>query len=453
MMAWWNKTSTDYEIRIQRLDKDGTPVGMYSSIDKAALSIPLTSTGAMSLSLELTNPQVSYSPLTNEYLLVFEAKDAPMFYGIYAQRLDASGALLGDVEELGDFGPLDKRDPQVVWGGSHWLVAWNEQMWISGSFTSGLVNAQFVNTDGKKEGTDYIEVIPDGSANHEPVRIAYNAGSDNFLIVGEAPTNDAYFGYFLDNEVAQSSPAKTLIAEPQPYYAQGITMTIFPDVAADPNPSNPRFLVSWSYQEISLTGPGLRTIEVQTQLVTANGDLDGTVYPVVSYVNDDFVELQSSIAYSPESQEYVIAYEYFTETSPKYLRLVRLNQDGKVQESEIAVSDPLSAGNIQPTIGAGFGGRFLTSWLDGGDLNTQVYESPNFNPNGGGGVNPGPGSGGSGRDNDNGDGAINDTLCAGSAVNGTWGRLPESILLFGFLLLLAGYYGARRSRNVLSSRD
>ena len=45
----------------------------------------------------------------------------------------------------------------------------------------------------------------------------------------------------------------------------------------------------------------------------------------------------------------------------------------------------------------------------------------------------------------NGDSAINDTLCGGSAVNGNWGWLPESAFLIGFLLLLAGHFGARRT--------
>ena len=51
MAAWGNKGVTGSEIRIQRIDKDGVPVGSYSSIDKAALTIPMSSPGAMSFSL------------------------------------------------------------------------------------------------------------------------------------------------------------------------------------------------------------------------------------------------------------------------------------------------------------------------------------------------------------------------------------------------------------------
>ncbi len=91
-------------------------------------------------------------------------------------------------------------------------------------------------------------------------------------------------------------------------------------------------------------------------------------------------------------------------------------------------------------------------WQSEGDLSAQVYESPNYNPNGGS-VNPGtePGTG-SNHENSNGDHAINDTLCAGSAVNGSWGRLLGPILLFGFLLLLAGRFGARRTLDTRSPR-
>ena len=445
MAAWGNKGVTGSEIRIQRVDKDGVPVGAYSSIDKAALTIPMSSPGAMSFSLALSNPQISYSPLTNEYLLVFEAKDAPMFYGVFAQRLDPTGALLGEVADIGAFGPYDKKDPQVTWGGSQWLVAWGEQMWMSGSFVTGQVNGQYVNTDGKKEGSE-IAIVPDGSANHQPVRVDYNSASDTFLLVSENPANNAYFGYLLDNVAGQAPLSKISVAQPQANYAQGILLTIFPDVAADSDPANPRFLVTWGFQEVSLMMPNARTIEIQGQFVKADGSLDGSVQSLISYVDSDYVELLSSVAFSEESQEYVLAYQYYMDGAQgDYLRLARLDKQGAVVEAAISVGNVISGGILQPTVVAGNGGRFLTLWNDTGMLTGQVYESPNFDPNGGGSINPDPGTHHNNVEGTNGDSAINDSLCGGSVVNGNRVWLLESCIFFGFLLLLAGHFGARRT--------
>ena len=58
--------------------------------------------------------------------------------------------------------------------------------------------------------------------------------------------------------------------------------------------------------------------------------------------------------------------------------------DGRAFGDASSVS---TKGSIQPTVRAGFGGRFLALWCNGGELNCRVYESPNYDPNGGS-VNP-----------------------------------------------------------------
>ena len=192
--------------------------------------------------------------------------------------------------------------------------------------------------------------------------------------------------------------------------------------------------------------PGARTIEIQGQFVKADGSLDGTVQSFLSFVDSDYVELLSSVAFSQESQEYILAYQYYMDGAQgDYVRLARLDKQGYVLEGEIAVGNVISGGILQPTVVAGNGGRFLTLWNDTGMLTGQVYESPNFDPNGGGSINPDPGTYENNVEGKNGDSAINDSLCGGSVVNGNRVWLLESCILFGFLLLLAGHFGARRT--------
>ena len=434
MAAWWGKNSSTYEVRVQRMDIDGNMVGAY---------IPVASS-----MMDRINPQISYSPLTNEYLLVYEEYDLGFTGGphwVCAQRMDPSGNLVGSVQILG-YGLAERREPHVAWSESRWFVAWREEMVIGINPTpTNAIKGQFVDTNGKLDGSELTLGI-DGSINNKPPRVAYNSASDTLLVVAQDVDNDTFMGFLVDN-TAGTMTSKFQIAKPA---ALG---QILPDVAADPDPANPRFLVNWGVWKLALGTPSGLECEIQGQFVKADGTLDGAMVMLQKTTGSAIMEIISSIAFSPVTQEYMVAYEfYLDENLPPEYRVNRLDKNGAVLESEIIVSGPVSGSLVQPTIGPGFGGRFLMLWQDAGLLTSQVYESPNYDPTGGS-VNPGPGPGsGSNHEHANGDSAINDTLCGGSAVNGNWGRLQESTLLFGFLLLLAGYLGTRRTLNRSTQR-
>jgi MYXO-CTERM domain-containing protein len=151
----------------------------------------------------------------------------------------------------------------------------------------------------------------------------------------------------------------------------------------------------------------------------------------------EIMEILSSLAYSPETQEYLLGYEYFKDgndpnPSPEF-RVSRLDQNGDSLEEEISISGPVSSGLLQPTVGAGVGGRFLTLWQDGGFLTAQIYESPNYDPNGEGSVYPDPYE--NLVEGQNGDSAINDTLCGGSVAGTNKSSSLPWALLLGLLLL------------------
>jgi len=419
MVSWWGKNPSTYEVRIQRLDKDGNLIGPYITFSSSLMN--------------LINPQVAYSPVINEYMLVYEEYNTTGTHFARAQRLDPSGNLIGSAQNLGT-GPSSKLEPHVVWGDTRWFVVWREEVTIS-TTSSNALKGQFMNTDGKLDGSELSLAT---AINNKPARVAYNSGSDNYLVVAQDTDNDTFLGYIVENSTGVAT-TKVQIAKPS---ALG---QAFPDVAADPDPSNPRFLVSWAIWKLALgTASGIEC-EVQGQFVSAEGMLDGSMLMLQKAEGSEIMEIISSISFSPESQEYFLGYEFYLDPnlSPE-CRGSLLDKKGIAIESEITISGPVTSGLIQPTVCAGFGGRFLSLWQDGGFLIGQVYESPNYNENGGG-VNPGPGTYENNVEGTNGDSAINDTLCGGSAVNGTMGRLPESTLLIGFLLLLAGYFGTRRS--------
>ena len=421
MVSWWGKNPSTYEVRIQRLDKDANLIGSYITFSSSLMN--------------LTNPQVAYSPVINEYMLVYEEYNTTGTHFARAQRLDPSGNMIGSAQNLGT-GPSSKLEPHVVWGDSRWFVVWREELTIS-TTASNALKGQFMNTDGKLDGSELSLAT---AINNKPGRVAYNSASDNFLVVAQDTDNDTFLGYIVENSTGVAT-TKVQIAKPS---ALG---QAFPDVAADPDPSNPRFLVSWAIWKLALgTATGLEC-EVQGQFVSAEGMLDGNMLMLQKAEGSKIMEIISSIDFSPESQEYFLGYEFYLDPnlSPEY-RANLLDKNGVPIESEITISGAVSSGLglLQPTVGAGFGGRFLTLWQDGGFLTGQVYESPNYDENGGS-INPGPGTYENNVEGTNGDSAINDTLCGGSAVNGNWDRLPESALLIGFLLLLAGYFGTRRS--------
>ncbi len=434
MVAWHTETVAGVEVRVRRLDIDGVPLA------------PAVFLGGGFM--DLTNPQISYSPLANEYLLVYEEYTVNIAGGphwVYAQRLDAFGNKIGTAQNVGS-GPGEKKEPHVAWDGSRWLVVWRDEMTIGINPTAtNAIYGQFVDSDGKLAGTEF-ELGTPGSINNKPPRVAYNAASDNFLVVAQLVDNATFMGFLVDG-VSGAMTSKFQVAKPEEM------AKAFPDVAADPDLANPRFLVSWGIWDLNNSSVTGLDFEIQGQFVRADGTLDGTMVMLEEASGGAILEIFSSLTFSPETQEYMLAYEFYLDQNlPLEYRVNRLDKNGAVLESEIIVSGPVSGSLVQPTIGAGFGGRFIMMWQSEGDLSAQVYESPNYNPNGGS-VNPGtePGTG-SNHENSNGDHAINDTLCAGSAVNGSWGRLLGPILLFGFLLLLAGRFGARRTLDTRSPR-
>jgi hypothetical protein len=410
LVAWRGQTSTGYEVRLQRLDSEGNLVGTYHSF--------------AGFQVERINPQVAYSPLTNEYLLVYEEYSTNGAHSVHAQRVGPSGNQVGFAQSLGD-----GLDPHVTWGGSRWLVVWREE-------SNGGANAlkgDFVDTAGIPDGSE-LDLAAEGMVNNKPARVAYNPASDNFLVVAQKSDNDTFFGYLVENGSGLATD-KVEIAKPSELGQA------FPDVAADPDPSNPRFLVCWGVWILDLqySSTGL-WCEIQGQFVRTDGTLEGSVKPLQEAEENEIMEILSSLAYSPESREYLLGYEYFKDgnepnPSPEF-RVSRLDQNGTPLESEIAVSGVVSSGLIQPTVGAGVGGRFLTLWQDGGFLTAQIYESPNYDPNGEGSVHPGPYE--NLVEGQNGDSAINDTLCGGSAVNREWNRYTHWALLLGLFLLMAG---------------
>ncbi len=152
------------------------------------------------------NPDVAYNATNNEFLVVWQGDDntAPLVDGeseIFGQRVaGATGAEIGTNDmRLSDMGPngdstYDAEDPAVAWssGSNQYLVVWsgddlgatvNGESEIFGQLLAGANAAQVGVNDFRisEMGTDG-DVLFDALA----PRIAYNANTDEWIVVWEA---------------------------------------------------------------------------------------------------------------------------------------------------------------------------------------------------------------------------------------------------------------------------
>ncbi len=226
------------------------------------------------------DPEVAYNWKRGEYLVVWWT-----FEGIFGQRINSSGELVGPATFAISTGPKIRREPAVAYDpvNERYFVVWSHNVGSNGSPNYDL-SGRLIPWDGPSNNYKEFKVNSFGSDQFEP-KVAYNTADREFLTVWiNGPYQqiygvrvDAFNGSLLGAEKAISSVLDSAGTA---------------DVAF--NPANGQYLVTWEKwvpktANINIYGIRLKGDDIT---VLGGGDFgiatwpDSELYPAVAICKD-----------------------------------------------------------------------------------------------------------------------------------------------------------------------
>ncbi len=175
LAVWENVArSDDYDILARRVDNGGIPIGSEISIDVDAYMD--------------THPVVAYSPVMNEYLVVweneFETDTAD--HDILAQRVAANGSMVGGVIYVAYTGNYDGKPVVTYNPGTHEYLVVFERRGGNPEFYHQDLVAQRVYEDGTLMGDEIV--IANGLLDEQAPAVACDGA--NYLVVWQGDYSD-----------------------------------------------------------------------------------------------------------------------------------------------------------------------------------------------------------------------------------------------------------------------
>jgi hypothetical protein len=164
MVVWEAESSGTYEVWGRRVSSKGALLGSAFRLSPAGQG---------------SNPDVAYSSVANEYLVVWEYNVA-----IYGQRVAADGALLGSafIIAAGSSGVSGCDQPTVAYGSvaDRYLVAF--RFTIIGTGSTGIW-ASSIQSNGSLDGSSFLVHDQSDALVPEQPDVAYNRSRNEFLVV------------------------------------------------------------------------------------------------------------------------------------------------------------------------------------------------------------------------------------------------------------------------------
>ena len=271
-------------------------------------------------------PDIAYSPLHNEYLVVWRADSCE----VRAQRIDAAtGAEVGVNDfQVGTLCTNNAIAPRVAYNSTndeYLVLAAGHDMPLGDVVVGQRVNA----STGATIGTEF-ELTNRGPANGNihyrvySLALAYNSSANEYLVVWErgigssSPANDgrAVYGQRVNAATGAEVGADDFLIS----YAAGPTANSArssePDVAYDS--VNNQYLVAWWGDPTST--PSASNHEVRGQRLDAAGTQIGTNAFRISDMgpegNSNYAALRPRIAYDSVDNQYLVVWEGIDDTPP-----------------------------------------------------------------------------------------------------------------------------------------
>jgi hypothetical protein len=282
LAVFWNDRPGNDDIRAERVSRDGKLLGGFW-------------VGA-GVGHDRRYPDVAYNAKTNQYLVVWEDYVQGVgAYAIYGRLISATGQFISD-EIIRGVSVTTPARPAVAYAytSNKYLVVWEEDF-TSGPNTWIDIVGQVVNSDGTLSGARFTISQDVGGQPRRLPDLAYNRHRDDYLVVweqkmGMIPTDYDIYGRLVGTD---GTPAGFLIHISSPSDAE-----TKPRVAAIPTATSfGAYLVVWQMASFPDS-------YVMAQLVTGDGNLDGSPHGVASVTAGSY--LISAVAGNENSRQFLI---------------------------------------------------------------------------------------------------------------------------------------------------
>jgi len=283
LVVWQNDRPGFDDIYAQLVSEDGDLVGGRRVITWGA-------------DTERRYPDVAYNPNWNEYLVVWEHYDhATGSFSIRGQRVSWEGEPTGGEILISSGGPVSGWQPKVAhaFTSGMFLVVWESH---TQGGVSNDVKGQLIANGGGLVGGNFDVALGDWSFSHEQPDLAYNRGSNEFLVAWQQEDKNAslYDVYARIVRPDGSMPPSTI--EIARYTAHSTAPAVGAIPAAIPGG---QYLVAWELQY----GPSNRNI--MARFVKGDGSTPGPGFYVCSRGDD---EVRPAVAGNERSASYLVSW-------------------------------------------------------------------------------------------------------------------------------------------------
>lgn len=368
------------EIFGQIVNADGTLSGTNFRISDAGVD---GDTGADAL-----NPSVAYNPTLNEYLVVWEADEAPSEDEIYGQRLDATGAEVGTNDfRISDAGPegnslFDAEFPDVAYNAvsGTYLVVWNGEDDIAPLVENEEeAFGQLLDGAGVEIGPNDFRISSmgaDGDADFDAFNpeVVAGDGSDFFVVWNGDGTFDNEFeiyGQTIDGTTGAEIGVDDVKLSDNGPDLDADYDALEPEVAY--NSVNNRYIVTW-YSDDDEGGMVEGEAEVFVQWVDASAGFEGTeigdndvrISDMGGIGDTAFDAFDPKVVYNGFDQEYLVIWSSD-------------DNEGSLVDNEIEIFGQRLIGNFIPVELTSFdavldGTSVALAWETASETNNAGFE-------------------------------------------------------------------------------
>jgi hypothetical protein len=360
LVVWHNDRAGNDDIRAQRLDGDGNPLGgaFYISAGPGA---------------DRRKPDVAYDDRNDQYLVVWEHHDQITGYGIFGRRVSGSGAVLdsSDILIRGTtlLSTVERPAVSYAFTSDKFMVVWQET-WLPSPVTYSIAG-RIVDKFGMLSGPQIaINSASNGDIRSRP-DIAYNRGRNEHLVVWQQLDS----GGGIDDVVGQRISALGVMLGDPWRIAYFTSSSNSPAVSALPNVgTDGQYLVVSAYEDSPTDW------DIQGQFV----DGDGTQsLPDMDIATSGNFEALPSISAIESQRKYLVCWSRHASPSglANLIRCRLVEWGGEFGRERTFGGD---AGDRSAVAGASNGADFLIVfedtpvgiWTTGiyGSLYTRVFE-------------------------------------------------------------------------------
>ena len=336
--------SDDYDIYAIRVDNTGYPIGSEIQIDIDAYMD--------------THPSVAYSPVMNEYLVVWENEyeTNPDDHDILGQRIDAySGSMVGGYIQVSYSGQYDMK-PVVTYDQSmqEYLVVYERRMG-SDEFYQQDVYARRISQDGTPIG-DYLGIAIATSAVDEQDPSVASDGL-NYLVAWQGDYGEetniygqlvGYDGSLIGGQIGISTWQNDQLV---------------PQITYDNDDG--QYFVVWEDHYFY-------PYEIYGQRLNTSGYLVGN--PIGIALGGSNNRTAPDVAYMPASRSYLVVWQYEYSTVDHDIYGRRVAYDGSHPDNEYIITGG-GAEEQRPAVAANNGSQGLVVWDDARNYNLDIFGS------------------------------------------------------------------------------